>query len=862
MSNHQDQDFTNPYQFIDISEPPQGSEAERRALFGEYPRAGELHRTDIDLGALTHDRWLSDTDGYHTGHFACELVCETPLVLGADQIASPRDYTEVKPFRLNGRIALPASSLRGMLSSVAEIASGSAPRILDRRGLLSYRPHMQLSLSATARVIERETEGVRKLYLQPLTLPNFRVNTGGKIIEKESFFKKWGKIFSKVNVRIFFADGKNASQSLLKKFHNTLNENFKKNIRSDFYMKINIPQKEFNENLHLEALPSGEKFKFLLPYEGGGGLTLKTKEFGDDYLVIGMHTQKYPMDIPPEHDSEAHIRRGYVRVLRHENDTPNSKKYDLFLPEPEAGTTELELLPDVLAAFDRLARQAKKRADAERERELKKAKESGNTMNEGDYQTGRHPRNITPDQEGRFRPRHGDIVFFDVNDDGSHVTRISYSSAWRDYAYNGATADPGKGDPRPPVDIHDVFAAQEARAGRRLRPLTVDIPGATPETLDHPDADLGRLTRAEALFGFVLDAGREKNPDEATGKQTGGAAEPALLQTVGYAGRVHVGFASLLKEGIGDGDCLDQPTVLRILSSPKLPSPDLYFHEPGQSKPTATPLSTTTHRPNGVKLYVRDPHPEDDAHRNRWSSAVQNPLKDDARAQKLKVTPIRAKTHFRFKVHFENLTTAELELLAFTLRPSGEFRHKLGLGRGLGLGTVRISGVDLILEDRSARYADPFGDHRIPVSDKMMPTNLASAWQAKFTAVLPDTAAALLAIGQPLADEQPPVSHPATIEQGPNPELETFAWSSANKRAKPHERQVLGPVTQKQLCVLRRNTSESKGNTPAPRGPDTPSKPEKSQRPRDRSASAPRAERNQTLDKLGRGRRRPLTPPK
>jgi hypothetical protein len=69
------------------------------------------------------------------------------------------------------------------------------------------------------------------------------------------------------------------------------------------------------------------------------------------------------------------------------------------------------------------------------------------------------------------------------------------------------------------------------------------------------------------------------------------------------------------------------------------------------------------------------------------------------------VGPVREGAQFRFRIHFENLSPAELNLLVYTLRPSVQSRYKLGLGRPLGLGTVRLDpSQEAIAVDFTRRY--------------------------------------------------------------------------------------------------------------------------------------------------------------
>ena len=59
-----------------------------------------------------------------------------------------------------------------------------------------------------------------------------------------------------------------------------------------------------------------------------------------------------------------------------------------------------------------------------------------------------------------------------------------------------------------------------------------------------------------------------------------------------------------------------------------------------------------------------------------------------------------------FHLDFSNLTKWELDLLRFALRPNKPFRHKLGMGKPVGLGTVRIDLAGLQSIDRQKRYAE------------------------------------------------------------------------------------------------------------------------------------------------------------
>lgn len=91
--------------------------------------------------------------------------------------------------------------------------------------------------------------------------------------------------------------------------------------------------------------------------------------------------------------------------------------------------------------------------------------------------------------------------------------------------------------------------------------------------------------------------------------------------------------------------------------------------------------------------------------------------------QKMRVTPLKVGTPFLFHLDFVNATQEELGYLLYALRPTIAFRHKLGLGKPLGLGQVQIDVLGLAFIDRASCY-DPenlFGpkyrsfESRIPV---------------------------------------------------------------------------------------------------------------------------------------------------
>jgi CRISPR-associated protein (TIGR03986 family) len=66
--------------------------------------------------------------------------------------------------------------------------------------------------------------------------------------------------------------------------------------------------------------------------------------------------------------------------------------------------------------------------------------------------------------------------------------------------------------------------------------------------------------------------------------------------------------------------------------------------------------------------------------------------------------PVKPKTRFVGKIRFENLTNVELGALAFVLNLPSSMRHKMGMGKPLGMGSVRIIANPHVI-DPQTRYS-------------------------------------------------------------------------------------------------------------------------------------------------------------
>jgi CRISPR-associated protein (TIGR03986 family) len=303
------------------------------------------------------------------------------------------------------------------------------------------------------------------------------------------------------------------------------------------------------------------------------------------------------------------------------------------------------------------------------------------------------------------------------------------------------------------------------------------------------------VTPAEWLFGFV---------EERTGEEAADRDGRKRRAAVAYRGRVRLSPGrpvqppdneeTLFVEGdaFRDGEHPRGFVRLKELSSPKPPSPPLYFEKP-QSGGFPHHQLKIDHRPKGRKLYLHHREPD-------YRTEAGNADADAAKHRKMAVRPLKEEPvnqcgGFAFHIDFENLSRHELDLLCWALRPSDDFRHKLGLGKPLGLGSIEIEIEELALIDRHRRYAEenPFDGGRSRYrwtwtaadgsSDGCeAPSSRRQRWSAWMEERCPDAYAALIALGESHQLPQPatPVTYPLAHDQPQEEKL--FQWHANNKR--------------------------------------------------------------------------------
>ncbi len=370
----------------------------------------------------------------------------------------------------------------------------------------------------------------------------------------------------------------------------------------------------------------------------------------------------------------------------------------------------------------------------------------------------------------------------------------------------------GKSARRTPLALGSVYPLFAAGSDSRANLL----PMAEHRTL---------ITPAERLFGFVpADAPEEKNKDTRIRALAGrlrfshARLDPACsgqyLPNPEYKGEEYGG------EIVGAGY-----QRLRELSGPlkdakppngmKNASAALYYRRPGGAAGLIPRDDLVRARPGEVLPQGRKFYLHHAPAGEPWKTMateqedrISDPAAGAAASRKTAAKLLARGQDFVFDIAFDNLSTHELGLLLFALKPSPAFRHKLGLGKPIGLGSVEVKPEALHIVDRRRRYAgeDPLSGGQPRMMTAAIGAFITQARQA-IEAQSPQALAALLAIGEthrfggghpsPMPVVPVPLTHTQfepVKHDGPAPENETFAWFQANTRAERRDGQSLKPI--------------------------------------------------------------------
>ncbi len=684
-------DFHNPYVFIPFGKAKRD---DARLPWAKYD--------SINILADSHHSHARYAPGTFNGRLVCSLKTVTPVFIGAgDEENQNQDPKLKKNFKLNKEIALPATSLRGMLSSLHESITRSRMRVMDD-GRYSVRASMESAMSAVGRVL---VIGGRH-WLQMLALPTLELVRDTAAIPE--------------GYRMLLPDFRRVNAPLKSLIADRVNDPL-----PDAYKSYSFGNgaRWYMDN-RAQGSISIESSRMYLELNNNDAFHIK--EVGGRRYLLGKRRTVGERPITVEaakevraNNPKAELERGVVRIMHASGrDLVESRKHEMFLPLSQDQekvtnailqrlnktalsevtehdlknidlTKDFRLLPIPSETIDRFYRLAD---------EMTKSQDNENAL--GTHQVRPYhpidtPRNKKGDQVlngAKIKPehldrvvrlKHCDLVFFRPDGRGTKIDEIAHSSIWR------TEVD---------MDIAEWVGDDAA-------------------SLSSQRTNGNLLSPSELLFGCV-EVGEKKTDDQRRTEQ----------QIMAFASKVHFGFGPALKQV----PLLDAVT-LKILSSPKTPSPAMYFQPAKNAASRYIAKGDLAKSPRdyalkGRKVYLhglreggQHAHGVTLLDRNGyvkqggcppWQSqppertATPQDRDDYIRAnnQRVRVTPIREGTEFVFEVDFVNLSQAELESLCASLIPHSSYEHKIGMGKPIGLGSVKLDILGMYLVDRANRY--------------------------------------------------------------------------------------------------------------------------------------------------------------
>jgi CRISPR-associated protein (TIGR03986 family) len=247
--------------------------------------------------------------------------------------------------------------------------------------------------------------------------------------------------------------------------------------------------------------------------------------------------------------------------------------------------------------------------------------------------------------------------------------------------------------------------AQMFRLPYKLRPIDL-VPDHLRRATD--------IDYAEALFGFVRTRQQLEELKEL------GMNAPQGDKRRAYASRVSVTDAVLQPDQTNIWLAENSNTAItpKILATPKPTAFQMYLtqqqpDEPGNLDHYDTKLLGGKTAIRVHKLYWHKGLGTDQGltlEEIRGAIEEQNNV-PPGDTQHTRFKPLKPGVTFSFRIHFENLSKAELGALCWTLHPRGEagrrYCHHLGMGKPLGMGAVELH-ARLHIIDRALRYSALF----------------------------------------------------------------------------------------------------------------------------------------------------------
>lgn len=756
-------EFYNPYQFIPVTGKINGKPSASLA----YQSIVE-GKTNV---VARHDLWQKDTV---SGRLNCSITIQTPTFIGqtCTEEASENAPAKVDGYKrlVDGRTVyiLPGSSLRGMAGAVAEALSQSAMRILEDRKL-SVRKEVGQSLPALGRVVKCvKREGFSNFAIQPMT---FATQWKFDPQQREFYLPKPTPQEKKVLPWRPRYQGRSLQKVLP--------------VYLDGYRKTGPKGKEYleyrpNTFLHSERPDAFPAQNATTPVFYYAKLHKNLAEYKADESI--------PADEQGLYTKEISSTRQFLigqRLVQSENNLLGEAAYRQ-LPEQDklAYTKGVLRVMDVLAHPGKMPLTKKHElflpwpddlyVDNKTTRLIPMPESVETTYRQLVEEAGRRENDLPILLKGydsaELSP--DKLFYFDLDAQG-YVSEIGLSAIWRK---------------RLPDSIHDFFEEK----GKEVSDL---LPW---------NKHRSNLTPVEALWGVVEN---DKDQDTKSSRN--------------LASRLRFSDGLPTSEVSAENQ-VEKPVTLKILSSPKPPSPAMYFNDGSRRLIKKQELQASSHHPNGRKVYL---HQIEQVRASKGKALWQTQDSKVNTKQKITISPLRVGQVFKFHIDFENISKAELGLLQASLQPSNGYLHKLGMGKPLGMGSVELKIERLLLVDRLARYqlegldAPRYAeawvcDGHETVDAKQ--TGKLSDYPWDETLIDEDSLENVKVSGDP-NEQKSNISVTYPMQQGQEEETEGFQWFVNNTPSRNGDPpgKALGAIIKGKIPLLQFNTdSKNTGNRP------------------------------------------------
>jgi CRISPR-associated protein (TIGR03986 family) len=649
--------FLNPYNFIRYLEEPRPANFE----LGDCPPP-------------PHDRYVG-----MTGRITCEVEAVTQLFISDSHAVDKTEVAEHKAhptyrfFEYEGRPALPASSLRGMVRSVFEAATNACFGVFDGKRL-SYRLDASKAGALVPARVEEDETGALQLRLLTGYVP---LNPGRR---PSGVYAAAVHLYDPIR-------GK----------------------------------KNYLPKIDLKKLEHGDACYALIRHKG----------IFSYVLALG----RTPQEIGRPSNNSERVVAGWLCINNQNVENKRKERFFFRIFENTVGPPTVPLDEEIQEAYKDLIK---------------------------DYQE-RHQDELTARQERKQAP---DAVLGRGPNADPAMSRYMYRKEDLKLKAGTLVYASLKGSPDDPV-VTFIAPASVPRVA-----YDHTIKQLLPHML-RPCSSYASLCPACRTFGWVYQPENEKEKPP----------PPKILTA--YAGRVRFSHASLTPDG--DRGTLDEPVTLAILSSPK-PTTTRFYLRPKQGKPRSG-LDDHVVGYDGANIlrgrkFYRH-HGEADPQAYKRATVANFDGRDD---QNRTVRGVRKPgNRFRFTIDFENMMPVELGALLWALELNeGDQQgyHRLGYGKPLGLGSVKVTVVNLERLEPEVRYSSLDDEGWSDVMDQKercidLFRRAMEILYHRPLADLPNIQDLMALAGEP---PELPIHYPRTAPE-PSVEGKNFEWFVGNKRS-------------------------------------------------------------------------------